>query len=178
MLIGITGKIGSGKTTLANELVKNGFIEYSFSSPLKKIAEIFGFNKEHIYGTQEQKELIHPYWNVSTRDFLQKVGTELFRENLKKVLPNRKISDSIWIELFKQQYSKKDKYVVSDIRFLDEAKAIKDLGGIILKTFKNSDIVSNHKSETEIDLIEPDIIIDNNILKKEELVEFILNRKL
>ena len=56
MLIAICGKSGSGKSSIAKILCeKDNFIEYTFASPLKKIAEIFGFENEEIYGSQKNK---------------------------------------------------------------------------------------------------------------------------
>lgn len=176
MIIGITGNIGSGKTTLAQGIVSIGFEEYCFATPLKKIAEIFDFDKDHLYGSQEQKLEIHPKWKVSSRDFLQKVGTELFRDRLSEVLPNMDIKDSIWIELFRVFYYKHRKnYVISDLRFEDEAKAIRAMGGIIIRTVRNTkeDFVSTHKSETQVNNIIPNLIVDNNSLSKEEALNVV-----
>lgn len=176
MIIGITGKIGSGKSTLANELVKAGFKEYSFANPLKRIAEILGFDPKNLYGTQEEKLEIHPFWNVSAREFLQKVGTELFRENLPKLLPTMNLKYSIWIQLFLLEYQKNPgNYVISDVRFLDEASAISKLNGKIIKTFRKNQSQSNHKSEQEIDLIKYDILVNNDELEIKDLAKYVFN---
>lgn len=180
MIIGITGKIGSGKSTLAESIKTMGFEEYSFSTPLKKIGEIFGFSPNQLYGSQEEKLEIHPYWNVSSREFLQKVGTELFRERLPEVIPTFKDRDSVWIELFKQKYYKKRvNYVITDVRFPDEAKAIRALGGIIIKTVRKNKSSSKddsehvHSSENELDKIEVNLEIDNDLNSKEEAFKIV-----
>jgi hypothetical protein len=192
-LIGITGKIGSGKTTLAKKLCDDhGYTELSFATPLKKIGEIFGFTQEQLYGTQTQKMEINDKRGVSAREFLQKIGTEVFREYIKEIMPNFKIERSIWVDLLKEEIMKGlpsekipsesrelpsekipsgsrepstelYKYVVSDVRFQDEADMIKELGGIIIKTVRNCDEGSHeHKSETELENIKYDFLIDNN----------------
>jgi hypothetical protein len=176
MLIGLVGEIGSGKTTIANYIMeKYGFKEYSFAAPLKEIGAIFGFSKEQLYGTQSQKLEIHPHWGVSARAFLQKVGTELFRGSLSDVLPEMKCEDTVWIELFKIKYKNEPgNYVVSDVRFLDEALAIKKLGGVII-TLRRTNLVSsesgiehNHPSEQQIGKIKYDYFIDNDRLSLEK----------
>ena len=61
------------------------------------------------------------------------------------------------------------KYVVSDVRFLDEAKAIKELNGIIIRVNRKNDVSSEngtehkHKSELEMDSIIADYTIDNDL---------------
>lgn len=172
-IIGITGKIGSGKTTIANYLVdKYDYTEYGMADPLKGIGKLFGFSDRQLYGTQEEKLEIHPYWNVSARHFLQKVGTDLFREHLHEVLPEMKMEGTIWVEIFKMENNRFPKqYVISDIRFLDEAKAIKDMGGIIIRTVRGDTSGGNtytkHRSEMEMDKIDADYTIDNNCSMEE-----------
>jgi dephospho-CoA kinase len=175
MLIGIVGKIGSGKTTLAEYIKTNyNFDEYILSSPIKKIGEIFGFDKANLYGTQEQKLEIHPYWKVSARTFLQKIGTDLFRDRLKEVLPEMCHSNSVWIDMFRKKYleNKKTNMIVSDVRFVDEAEAIKELGGILIRiertySGKESSEQVHHKSEEEMDKIKVDFNIINDGSKSE-----------
>lgn len=173
MIIGLIGGIGSGKTTLTNYIVQNyDFTEYSFAEPLKQIGKIFGFTQEQLYGTQEQKLEIHSKWGISGRTFLQKIGTELFRGKLYDVIPEMKGEDTIWIELFKTKYKQEPKnYIVSDIRFLDEALAIKKLGGILIR-LKRTNLEDgneyNHTSEQQINKIQYDYFIDNDNLSIEE----------
>lgn len=188
MIIGITGKIGSGKSTIAEYLVnRHNYVEYSMASPLKEIGRIFGFTEDQLYGTQEQKLEIHPHWGISARTFLQKVGTEIFRETMPKIIPDMKIERTIWVDLFKIKYRKNPKlYVISDVRFLDEATVIKELGGIIIRTIRDNNVSSDsklehkHISEMEMDQIQEDFTIDNNFFDKEsaqKAVDNILNRE-
>lgn len=73
---------------------------------------------------------------------------------------------------YKRQFMCKDcheiynwfpKWIISDCRFPNEAKAVKDRGGIIIK-IERPDIVSNdnHASETSVDLVEYDELIVNS----------------
>jgi dephospho-CoA kinase len=181
MLIGISGKIGSGKSVICNEFKNVGFIEDNFANSLKQIGEIIGFEHYQLYGTQEQKLEINNKWNISGREFMQKFGTELCRNYLKQIIPNMKIdnNNSIWVQIIKNKIDneyKNKNVIIGDCRFLDEFKMIKDNGGIIIKIIrekindnKSNDIYDyiinhekNHSSETTIDNIIPDIIINNN----------------
>ena len=135
------------------------------AGPLKKIGKIFHFTNEQLYGTQEQKLEINKHWNISAREFLQKFGTEICRNILPKIFPT--MSD-IWITLFKITYNPHINYVISDIRFIDEAKVIKKLGGIIIRVVRDNKISSKsgnehkHASEIEISKIKADHTINNN----------------
>lgn len=170
LVIGITGNIGAGKSTVAKYICDTyGFEEYSMAKPLKKIGELFYFSKEQLYGTQQQKLEQHKHWGISAREFLQKVGTELFREHLPKVIPNMNIRDTPWVDLFRLKYlHEPNNYVISDMRFIDEAKVVKDLGGIIIRCVRNNNVKSEsgkeltHKSEQEINRIEHNYVFDND----------------
>jgi len=177
MIIGLVGKKSSGKTTITNYLVeKYNFIEYALANPLKKIANIFGFEDEYLYTTEEKKNIIHPILNISSRQFLQKFGTEICRDILPKILPNMNLGETnnIWIMLMEKfiedrfmevqfNNSQSNNIIISDIRFDDEAQSLLKYDNILF-IYINRNILSNdtHISEQGIDYYEPNIIIDNN----------------
>ena len=165
-IIGLLGKMGSGKTTVANILINNhSFTEYAFAKPIKDIGLIFGFSQEQLYGTQAQKLEIHPYWGISGRLFMQKIG-DIFRNNLKETIPEMKIQYTPFLEIFKLNFKENCNYVISDVRFKDEAEFIKSLGGILIKIERNNlsqTEHSSHISETEMESIIFDNKIENNL---------------
>lgn len=57
MIIGITGKAGSGKSTAAKVLVEqHGFVEVGLADPLKRICqEVFDFSDEQLWGPSEMR---------------------------------------------------------------------------------------------------------------------------
>lgn len=172
VLIGISGEIGCGKSTAVNYLVAvYGFTEYMFAKPLKDVAEILGFEHHQVYGTQEQKLEINEFWGISGREFLQKFGSEVCRDYVPKVLPNMKLNNcTLWVRLFEKFYlSNTSQFIaVSDVRFEDESKKIKELGGIVIrinrpkKSDKSNAEHQTHKSEQQADKINPDIVIEND----------------
>lgn len=110
----------------------------------------------------------------SYRWLLQKLGTEAIRDNIHK---------EIWVNSLFADYKRPydvaiektggytnspypmdyPNWIISDLRFLNEAKAIKDRDGIILRVtrFSNNSF-DEHRSETELYNIIPDYEIGNN----------------
>lgn len=134
MLIGICGLINSGKSTIADHLVKRHNYElYSWAKPLKDItSSLFGWDRNMVEGiTPEMREIReHPdsWWSEklgkswSPRYALQYMGTEVMRNAL---------HPDIWVLIGQRWISNKPNVVVSDTRFLNEINAIKSMGGVI-----------------------------------------------
>jgi dephospho-CoA kinase len=161
-LIGICGKKRHGKDTVGDYLVKEyGFIKISFSDKLKEICKIlFNFSDEQLYGSLKETE--DPYWKVTPRNVLQFVGTDLFRNQLSKIIPH--IKKDFWVECVKHflLQNKHKRIVICDVRFINEANMIKDLGGKLIKITRNLISQDDHASEQEVDLIKTDYNIKNN----------------
>jgi hypothetical protein len=170
MIIGIAGRARSGKDTCAEYLVENhGFTNYKFAGPIKEACqEIFLWGCRHTDG--ELKEVVDPFWGISPREAMRFIGLELFRQALPNLSAGfkRETEDSIWVKRFKKWYEDKTKVrtydvVISDVRFPNEAEIIQDMGGkvIRLKTPEIDNNGSTHGTESMVDFIIPDIIIDN-----------------
>ncbi len=154
--IGLVGKIGVGKTTAQKYYESGGREAYNLAGPLKKIGLLFGF-------TQEQKLKPNKFWGVSSRHFLQKFGTEICRQQLPKVVPEM---SSIWVQLFMKYVrdNPRKKLILGDVRFLDEAAAVKKMGGILIRINRKTEhrgAQTKHASELEQDKIVCDFTIDN-----------------
>lgn len=160
MLLVLIGNIGCGKSTAANILKEIGFIEYSFATPLKEFALSIGFNYVDVYGTQEEKTRVNPNFCISGRQFMQRFGTDVMRKETKVIFDNH--IDNVWTKAMeikiKNALALGKNVVVSDGRFPDEAKLIKDLGGIIIRLKRqNNNFESNHASEREMNNIIADV---------------------
>jgi hypothetical protein len=137
MIIGVCGFIGSGKDTVADYLVNfHEFRRESFANTLKDaVAAVFGWDRTMLEGrtkaAREWREQVDPWWadrldmpNLTPRWILQYWGTEVCR---------RGFHDDIWIASLENKLrSSRDDVVVSDCRFPNEIKSIKDAGGIIV----------------------------------------------
>lgn len=137
LIIGITGFIGSGKDTVASYLEDvHGFRRDSFANTLKDaVAAIFGWNRELLEGrtkeAREWREQVDPWWakrlgmpHLTPRIVLQQWGTEVCRKSF---------HDDIWIAALENKLRlTTGNSVISDVRFPNEIKAIKNAGGIVI----------------------------------------------
>ena len=141
MIIGVCGFIGSGKDTVADYLTN--FHEYrreSFANSLKDaVAQVFGWDRTMLEGRTKQarewREQVDPWWskrlnmpNLTPRWVLQYWGTEVCRKGF---------HDNIWIAALEYKLlNSKDNIVISDCRFPNEIKSIKDAGGLVIRVVR------------------------------------------
>lgn len=89
----------------------------------------------------------------TNRELLQRFGTEV----------GRSISPTLWVDALFTNYSEDDHWIIPDVRFPSEAKAIKDRGGIVIRVDRETLSHDNHPSETALDDYKGfDYRIDNN----------------
>ena len=162
VLIAFTGYKGSGKTTASKYLITvQDYEKLSFASPLKNICkEVFGFTEEQLYGSE--KETVDPFWNIEPRKVLQIVGTELFRKELGRHIPN--IGEDIWTKCLQKKIMNNPNahFVIDDLRFPNEAELIRSLGGKIIRIHRPGTVCDGHDSEKYVDHIQSDLDIMNN----------------
>lgn len=127
ILIGITGRAGSGKDTAAGYLQhRYGFTPMAFADPLKQAAATLFNLPEHFFHDRELKEQVVEDWGMSPRRMLQILGTDAIRANF---------GADFWIKRWLQEYrsmAASDNVVLTDVRFNNEAQVVRDLGGSIL----------------------------------------------
>lgn len=178
-VIGFGGEAEHGKSTcaiLAEEYLRSRFGDsvqvLAFAERLKQICRIlFRLDSENVHTTRG-KAAIQPHLgkDVTSRMVLQKVGSELCREQLPKILPELEIlkDQTIWVWNIEQdiiQHSG-DSIVIQDVRFPDEEKMLRKHGAFIVKVvrpgYKPVIPVPKHQSETAKDLIHFDYVIEND----------------
>jgi hypothetical protein len=140
MIIGFCGLIGAGKTTAAKHLIdEHAFTRVRFAGPLKDMMRVLGLSPDHIDGAL--KELPCELLGGKTPRWAQQsLGTEWGRDL---------IHPDLWINAWKQRAIKHLRVVADDVRFLNEAAAIRSLGGITVRITRPGTIQQDHPSERQ-----------------------------
>lgn len=204
-LIGISGRIGSGKDTVGQiiQYLTTGSVSkvftfeewvnkshYSreaapwrikkFANKLKECASIIlGITRADFERVDTKNGLISEDWgDLTVRRFLQLLGTEV----------GRSIHENAWVNALFSDYelstlkwdvdgnSTLDAYplwVITDMRFWNEKKAIEDRGGITIRLLRNFGVLSYHCSETALDDDTFNYVIDNSNTTIDELIQII-----
>ena len=141
MIIGIAGFQGSGKDTIADYLQNiYGFKRDSFAATLKDaVAAVFGWDRELLEGrtteSRQWREQVDPWWanrlnmpNLTPRLVLQKWGTEVARKSW---------HDDTWIASLENKLARAhNDIVITDVRFPNEIRAVRDAGGIVIRVVR------------------------------------------
>jgi hypothetical protein len=141
MLIGVTGKAGAGKDTFAKYFIDKGWKRYGFADPLKRMLEV-GFDLDpSVWDQHEIKEAEIPWLGRSPRYLAQTIGTDWGR---KMVHPD------VWLLLAEQVLIKEPQLIIPDVRFDNEARWIREHGGVVIRVCKTIDwTVDNGEHESE-----------------------------
>lgn len=145
MLIGLSGKAGSGKTTVTNYLTTMGFGTRKFAGPLKSMLSDLlisqGVEPEDttLYIEGDLKETpTELLAGKSPRHAMQTLGTEWGRGC---------IGEDFWVEAALRNLDPGD-LIFDDVRFPNEALAIRNRGGIVVNVLReDATDVGRHLSE-------------------------------
>lgn len=173
MIIGISGKAGSGKDTAAKMLevlYANPDISYEdfanrkyknfadiqimhFADILKEtVRALFGIG-EWETDTQEGKKVTISWIGKTVRELLQKVGQGL----------RDAIDPDLWIKALFANTEGWSNYIIADVRYPNELEAIKERDGVLIRINRNGAGAGNHSSETALDDYNDwDVHIENN----------------
>jgi hypothetical protein len=167
VILGLHGKMGAGKNEAAKRLGRLSgalpVVEVSFAAALKRsAAAALGVTVDDLERWKNDPEA----WILvdvggthrstqTVRSFLQRYGTEAHRDVF---------GASFWLDAAMPADGAYDDalYVVTDVRFANEAARVRFLGGyVVLIQGANSD-TGSHPSEALLDQEEADFIIDNS----------------
>lgn len=155
-IIALTGLKQSGKSTVAKYLEEvYGFRRINFKDAL--LAELKEYFPDFLSAEAEyHKCTINELLEKKPghiRQLLQNFGTELRRGE----------NENYWVDQWRRHIlfgSFVDKVVVDDCRFLNEAAAIRGMGGKIIRVMKTGqEMNDSHASESEMKHIQVDHII-------------------
>lgn len=146
MIIGLCGYAGCGKTTISDRLIMKGFRRRKFAAPLKNMLRSFlrdqgvtdGVIDRMIEG--DMKETPSHYLNgKSPRYAMQTLGTDWGRAL---------ICEDLWCDAATRDLESYDNVVFDDVRFFNEADAIRKSGGKIIRINRTGvGPVNDHASE-------------------------------
>ena len=129
MIVGFCGAAGSGKDTAADALVRHAdYYKHSFAGPLKRALDRI-FQWEPNWESLEWKETPRPEaFNKTPRELAQSLGTDWGR---------KMVNDSIWVnsaiaEAVGDMLNYGHNVVFTDVRFPNEAAAIRAQGGVLI----------------------------------------------
>lgn len=162
LIIGISGKRGTGKSLLANPYLKaRGFNILAFADPLKEdVRRAYGLLKEHTDGDKKEE----PNY---------KLGGKTPREAMiAEGEIRRRFSENglYWVKkLFDEKIKPLGdvKVAITDVRFKNEATYIRQQGGYIIRLNRRKDLnvyktEINDASETELDDYPFDLVLEED----------------
>jgi hypothetical protein len=144
-VVGILGFKGSGKDTAGEYLVReHGFEVESFANPLKDLlAAVFGWDRALLEGnttdSRTWRETPDVWWEhklnwsespykylgrFTPRVAMQVIGTDVMREHF---------DNNLWIKSLESRLRGKERVVVTDCRFPNECKLIRQYDGLLFR---------------------------------------------
>lgn len=153
-VIGVAGAKRSGKNAFAEALIEDGWLHDSFAAPIRQFAcNLFDIYLDDLEAIKEEPQ--PTLGNRTLRQVMQQLGTEWMRAYC---------GEDVWVNALHARivgdHARGRNIVISDVRFENEAKFVRSLGGIVIRIerpgYGKGD---GHASEMPL----PDHLIDHNV---------------
>jgi hypothetical protein len=155
MIIGLSGYARSGKDTVAQFLVENyGYTRVAFADNIRHM--LLDLNPYVGIGPSN-------YNHTTLSDLVALNGWEGAKQHpeVRRLLQD--LGEDVWINAALSTPTQNDGLVITDVRFINEAEAIKNRGGQIWRVIRPGvTAVNSHISETQMDGYSYDRIVDNS----------------
>jgi len=186
-IVAFSGKRGSGKDAAADVLAREfGFARVALAEPLKTfLTTVLGLPDDdlRVWGPSGMREETIPSVGRSVREMLQTLGTEWGRESVhpdlwidcllrrcasyeRESLDVLRAGGSVFDDA-KRMGRYHDRFVVTDVRFPNEVRRLRERGGVVVRlrrpSAEQSDAASLHASETALDAM-PDDAFDRVVM--------------
>lgn len=124
-LIGITGKAGAGKDTLGSGFVRQGYRRIAFADALKEATAVIAGEPSEPYYTQAGKAEFSEVLGTTRREALQHIGSAV----------RNRLDEGVWVRRVLAEWGRlgRPATVITDVRYDNEAKAIRALGGVVIQ---------------------------------------------
>lgn len=155
VVIGLAGHMGSGKDTIADYLVRTrGFTVVRFSDALREevlntlprtLLAIARATYEGPIDNALTRTMVYVLKPPIIRCLLQEWGTELRRAEL----------ENYWVRKWHERADGLDRVVVPDLRFPNELRAVRSVGGRVAYVYRPGHPGDSHASERGLDAVSP-----------------------
>lgn len=176
-IIGVSGKIGSGKDTAASmitSLLREEGIKIDtkrFAFKVKQfVADIIGVHVSKLDDQNFKKSFLGPEWNyligldpnspwdikqMTVREMLIRIGDGM----------REKVHEDIWVNALFADYKKNffvDNWIIPDLRYPNEKNRIEKLAGVTIRINRPGIEELDHKSEKALDDAKFSYVITND----------------
>lgn len=166
MIIGLSGYARSGKDTVAGMLMGlHGYERVAFADKIREL----------LY--EMDPLVMHNYMDFRLQDVIDSKGWEIAKTEFPEVrrllqdlgVGARKLfGDTFWVDQVVGQFGHSwwgydTNVVITDVRFINEAQAIKGKGGQIWRINRpGTEAINDHVSEHDLDGWDFDVVIEND----------------
>jgi hypothetical protein len=169
MLIGLTGRAGAGKDTVHETLVELYGDQLpverrSFADPLyESAAAALGVTVNDLRRWKNDPDVLidvsgsgdaYPHSRQTVRQFLQRYGTEAHRDVF---------GEGFWTDAVDLAGHRGTLVAVTDVRFVNEAEAVRAAGGIVVRVLGPNEGPVTHPSERPLPATYVDYVLHNAI---------------